>query len=549
MEFRDHAAQHGMWVTCVDQSPKEAEGFDKVWDSVTKHLLARPPNSPPTLHFDSKCYELYHHTSLVSCLCIDKSNPNLLAVAIRNGIREVNIQHALRFRKRSESRTRILDPEATTWQDALHRFDKAEEGKPEDGDPAAAVLAAPTSIFTMAHESRSGTPTPKSPYSPIGEGEGPPGGFAGLSAPSALGKVPRTPLNPPVSPFLTANNPIEEAIGIDAWWTMRTRNMYRRHKTLVHSLSGDPDLPRRPSGLRKEPEPSGGKAAAPSLKQSSPTIFSAKEQEGGLDHEQKVRWIESHPFLPFYLAGGVDGAVNMYQFGLPRAVRTYRQPNNPQVSHIRFTGEGYKFGAADYAGNLLLWRFEASAASVNPYVSFQPHSSLTRDFTFLDSGTLLATVGNSDGAYHLRIFDTLLPQHQRLVHEVPIDHEPTCLVYSTVQQDLLYATKKGELVAFDVRQRKVRLSVRAHEKNIKAMALSPGDTFVATGGLDGDIKVWDVPGLTLQSNFAGLHPAHKSLGGAALVSTYGVTSVVFTHGYLYTCGADGRVVRRLFRAA
>lgn len=47
----------------------------------------------------------------------------------------------------------------------------------------------------------------------------------------------------------------------------------------------------------------------------------------------------------------------------------------------------------------------------------------------------------------------------------------------------------GELIAFDVRQRRVRLSVRAHEKNIKTIALSPGDAFVATGGLDGDVKV------------------------------------------------------------
>lgn len=36
----------------------------------------------------------------------------------------------------------------------------------------------------------------------------------------------------------------------------------------------------------------------------------------------------------------------------------------------------------------IIFRFEASPTSANPYMSFQPHTSIARDFTFLDSGVL-----------------------------------------------------------------------------------------------------------------------------------------------------------------
>ena len=575
-EFRNHAAMQALWTLC-DQY-KGARGFGRAWDGLTRHLVGPHPGNPPTLRFAARHYELYHHSALVSTLCIDKSNPNIIAVAIRNGVREINVAQSLRFRKRSDSRTRLLDPEVPTWQEALHRFDGRTEASPSEdaGDPASSILRmANEDAASLATTASAGTRDPASPMSPLFQSDwraadrpfgasadslitptqSPPSGAPSSGTASARAaepalslRIPPAPKSPGKSPPTTSPlppvSPLADSGHVDEWWTKRTRNLYRRHKTLVHSIVSDTEEALSSGGGSIKDM---GSFVGSDCKKKW-TIFQAQDTETGVDHDQKVRWLESHPFLPFYLTGGTDGAVHMFQFGLARSVRTYRQPNQAQVSHIHFTNEGYKFGVTDYTGSLLLWRFEANPGSVNPYMNFQPHSTVARDFAFLDSGSMIATIGSSDSSYHLRLFDTLLPQSQRLVHEMPIDNEPTCIVYSTVQQDLLFATKRGEVISFDLRQRKVRHTVKAHEKNIKTIALSPGDTYLATGGLDGDVKVWDVQQMNLHSTFLGLHPAHKSLGGAALVSTYGVTGTFFTHDYLYSCGADGRVVRVAYHA-
>jgi hypothetical protein len=63
----------------------------------------------------------------------------------------------------------------------------------------------------------------------------------------------------------------------------------------------------------------------------------------------------------------MNGAIYLWQFGYPHALRTYRKQNTPTITSIHYTKFGYKFAASDVEGNLSLWRFEATQDSVKPF--------------------------------------------------------------------------------------------------------------------------------------------------------------------------------------
>ena len=50
-------------------------------------------------------------------------SPELLAIGMGKGTREMNIQHSLVFRGRTDKGLKLLDEEMNNWRDTLHRFD------------------------------------------------------------------------------------------------------------------------------------------------------------------------------------------------------------------------------------------------------------------------------------------------------------------------------------------------------------------------------------------------------------------------------------------
>ena len=54
-----------------------------------------------------------------------------------------------------------------------------------------------------------------------------------------------------------------------------------------------------------------------------------------------VRQMASHPHLPYYLSGGADGAVYVWEWGHHRALATPRAGGSyPKVTRLRFNAQG-----------------------------------------------------------------------------------------------------------------------------------------------------------------------------------------------------------------
>eukprot|EP01132_Coremiostelium_polycephalum_P008618 gene8618-10608_t len=271
-----------------------------------------------------------------------------------------------------------------------------------------------------------------------------------------------------------------------------------------------------------------------------------------VDHNIIVQCLESHPTSSYYLSGGIDGSVCLWQFGIPEALAAYQLPTKPRIVRCRFNQSGSKFGACDMAGNLMLWQFAAEEDTLKPFYTLKAHSKQTLDFTFLNSGSLLATAGiSTDSKKDVCLWDVLLPPHKSLIASyTDQENGASSIVYSPKRQAIIVGGKKGNLSLYDIRTNKTIESFKGHSLNTKSLALDPFEEFVASGSSDGSIKVWSLPSLTCLSTFEEMHKKQTFVRPTGVfkspVSTYGVMQVSLENNHIFSCGSDGRILKRKY---
>jgi WD40 repeat protein len=275
-----------------------------------------------------------------------------------------------------------------------------------------------------------------------------------------------------------------------------------------------------------------------------------------------VLCLQSHPAEPFYLSGGNDGGINLWQFGGGDSpVYVYRGPTSSdavRVHGIRFNAMGTKFAACDHSGKVSMWRWDDEPSSLVPYWTVQCHSGRTNDLAFLNHGSYFVTAGHSSSTTrkNVKFWDTLLPLTKANVWSVDaLENGASCVVYSSKHQRAFVGDKGGYLCAIDVRQQRVAETIeKAHESNISSLALDPSESILFSACADGSVKLWDVDACNYQYNhglksFQDWSELHKTssiirpLAGTPL-SLMGAVELRVTRDFVYSCGADGRVVRR-----
>ncbi|RCH91156.1 regulator of (H+)-ATPase in vacuolar membrane, partial [Rhizopus stolonifer] len=209
---------------------------------------------------------------------------------------------------------------------------------------------------------------------------------------------------------------------------------------------------------------------------------------------------ESHPQYPFYITGCEINNSNsptaiLWQFGQEKEIASYYGCQG-KATRIHFDHFGQKFAAGDTYGSLCLWRFDAHAHSNKPYYTVNCHSKATRDFTFINSSSLVATAGTSLSMGRRRenvcLWDTLLPPSKAMVCSLP-GHESGAyaISYDPDTQLLFSGGKRGEIVVSDIRQRTTMHTFLAHQSRIRSIAIDTDNKSLITGSIDGEMKIWD----------------------------------------------------------
>lgn len=270
-----------------------------------------------------------------------------------------------------------------------------------------------------------------------------------------------------------------------------------------------------------------------------------------------VRRLESHPTLPYYISGSNDGSVRLWEFGVNQALFNARPANQfSKVTRTRFNAQGNKFGITDSDGFVSLWQLSYGMTMKKPFMNVKCHAKTAADFTFLgNSSSLLATAGYATGDANVALWDTLLPLNKSLIHTWTCHPEgSTTLMYVPQQQILLTGGRHGEICIFDVRERKLRSTIKAFDHaTIKALAMQPTQKGFIVGSSDGDIKVFNLdPIPQLLYTWSNEHAAK---GGFSLrqVSSGQVQGVqqlyIDSDQRMYSCGADCSLKIRLLKCS
>jgi WD40 repeat protein len=300
---------------------------------------------------------------------------------------------------------------------------------------------------------------------------------------------------------------------------------------------------------RSSSEPELGTSSAPTVRE--PREGASMTED---DKQDVANWIESHPTFPYYLSGSVDGSVRLWQFNVPQSLATYREKTSTRLTKLHFNWNGTKFAAADQSGNVQLWRFDANEESTRPFVSLPCHSRRSADVVFLNSGSVVASAGESSGNKNVCIWDTLLPPARGEVASFVCQPDgATAMVYSPRWQLLICGGKQGNLSILDVRQRKIVQELDGHSRAIKDLSIDPSQNWMISGSNEGNVKIWDLSTLTVVDTWAEAHSRQTFVRNAAVlgagpISTHGVMQVKFSRNHCYTCGSDGRLVQRRFEA-
>ncbi|OQS04943.1 hypothetical protein THRCLA_02860 [Thraustotheca clavata] len=274
--------------------------------------------------------------------------------------------------------------------------------------------------------------------------------------------------------------------------------------------------------------------------------------------------VVAHPELSLFCSGTSKGTVELWRFdntSAPLGSFDHHVPTtNPltqlaaprkDIHRVRFENSGNILGACDNVGFVYLWNFTASGASAC-YAHLQCHNRGTRDFTFLNASSCLASVGASTKKNNLCLWDTLMPPQKALIC-APACHPlgATAVVFSSRHQLLISGGESGSLSVFDVRRQRMLHSISgAHESAINTLVLHPKGHCVLSGTSTGDIKIWSLPLFRELSAFltGKAKPAVATFLGdttSAFVAPTisGITDAFATDDFFYLSNSDGTIQR------
>jgi WD40 repeat protein len=269
------------------------------------------------------------------------------------------------------------------------------------------------------------------------------------------------------------------------------------------------------------------------------------------DNVSAVR-LSSHPFLPNYLSGESDGTVLLWSVGEPRAVAKFARPSQSswkstsQVMRLRVSPDGTRIACGDASGCLIFWHLGVSADSIVPYAGFSCHAKPVMDTVFMNAGSFIAS-GSLDST--ICFWDTILPPRACKVAFTPLPHignvndtQPGIhsMVYVPYENALLVGAG-NHLFSYDLRMNRFLSEVRdAHTKPITTIEANPArQSQIATASADGSVKMWSVYGgqIVQIASFTGLHKpvtshssSSSSSGSSSSISVMygGVTGLAFS---------------------
>ncbi|KAJ5068508.1 rabconnectin-related [Anaeramoeba ignava] len=277
------------------------------------------------------------------------------------------------------------------------------------------------------------------------------------------------------------------------------------------------------------------------------------ERKKNLRESYESTWVESHPKSPFYVSSGLDGELLLLEFDSDSYIHQIQKPNNKRITKLYFNQEGSRFGICDSTGQITLWDFDSQNSGFAPFYTLDSFLHRVNDFLFVNSGSVIATLGKTDAKTEcVSLWDILLPSDNNRVTSFPIkkDGGASSLAFSKRYNLLVTGGKKGKLHIFDIRKSETLLTIKQKSTStIKTISLDPNDHLISVGSMDGSISLYEFPTFKLVKKWKAVHEKKhlfRDKGSTHRMTTYGVTRVLLTEHGVYSSGGDGKMIVRYF---
>ncbi|KAG0265351.1 regulator of (H+)-ATPase in vacuolar membrane [Mortierella polycephala] len=147
---------------------------------------------------------------------------------------------------------------------------------------------------------------------------------------------------------------------------------------------------------------------------------------------------------------------------------------------------------------------------------------------------------------NLAIWDTLLPKEKAQTQSYKVHDRGGgySLAFSKRHQLLVSGGRSGEICIFDIRQSKLLHTIQAHDMHVRSLYIDEAGLTLCSGSAEGDMKAWNLDTFEQLSSFGNLQARNRfqlQTFDRIPVKAYGVTQIMATDDYYYTCGPTGFV--------
>lgn len=192
----------------------------------------------------------------------------------------------------------------------------------------------------------------------------------------------------------------------------------------------------------------------------------------------------------FYLAsGGLDGIVNVWEASTGSLKNRLEGPGG-DIEWLRWHPRGHLVlaGSADYTA--WLWNADSSAC----LHVLSGHRGPVSCGAFTPDGKTILT-GSGDGS--LRVWNPRTGQATHVVEDHPYHVEGlTCMSINAESTVAVTGSTDSSVCIVNIQNGKVAGTLAGHDKSVECVGLSSRLPITATGGMDGNLIIWDLQTLS-----------------------------------------------------
>ena len=219
-----------------------------------------------------------------------------------------------------------------------------------------------------------------------------------------------------------------------------------------------------------------------------------------------------HPQLPVYLSSNNKGVISVYSFSPYKDVNcpideyfmekssNSEQTKSHPLNKMKFNSYGDTLLCNDSDGSIYTWNFDHSNSRKTPKNIIQqiPGDFCSDDCCFLNNTGIIASTSHKlEEKPKTCLFDLLLPQKQRKIHEIYKGGDRILPIASDASFLIGNNERPGSISFIDIRKMEVVNTFQACQNGyIKDVKISPNENFLVTYGDDIVVKIWDLSNKT-----------------------------------------------------